>query len=170
VTRALFCFALALVVVSLEAALLHHVGGGYVPLALAVPIVVYLGLHAGNIEGAVAAALVGYVLDVMGGGPKGLLTGLSVALFLFSRVTVAALSIHGRLGFALLSGTATFLYGTAALLLTRAVTPVDSAPGLHLAWRVLLESTTTGFAAPLVFIFLRRVEGFFSREEPGLLR
>jgi rod shape-determining protein MreD len=168
--RVLFSFALALLLVSFETAVLHHVGGGYVPLALALPIVVYLGLHAGNVEGAVAAAGVGYVLDLMAGGPKGLLTSLAVALFLFSRVTVAALSIHGRLGFALLSGTGTFLYGAAVLLVTGAVAPAaDSAPGLQLFGRVLLEATATGFAAPLVFILLRRVEGLFSREDPGLL-
>lgn len=168
--RALFCLALALLVVSVEAALLHHVGGGAIPLALAIPIVVYLGLHAGNIDGAVAAAAVGYVLDVMAGGPKGLLTGLAVALFLFSRVTVAALSIHGRLGFALLSGVGTFLYGAAVLLVTRAVAPTESAPAFHLVGRVLLEAIATGFAAPLIFLLLRRVEGLFTREEPGLLR
>ncbi len=168
--RPFFCFALALVVVSIESAILHHLGGGSVPLALAIPIVVYLGLHAGNVEGAFAAAAVGYVLDVMAGGPKGLLTGLAVAVFLFSRFTVAALSIHGRIGFALLSGTATFLYGSVALIVTRAVVPVESAPGLHLFSRVLLEAVATGFAAPLVLILLRRVEGFFSREEPGLLQ
>ena len=167
--RVTFCFALALVLVSFQSALLHQVGGGYISIALALPIVVYLGLNAGNIEGAVAAAGVGYVLDLMAGGPKGLLTGLAVALFLFSRVTVSALSIHGRIGFAVLSGIGTFLFGGVALLLTRMISPVESAPGAGLFGRILIEAIATGLAAPLVFAALRRVEGLFSREESGLL-
>jgi cell shape-determining protein MreD len=168
--RPIFAFAFALVLVSLQAALLHRLGGGAVPVALALPVVVYLGLYAGNVEGALAAAGVGYVVDVMAAGPKGLLIFLAVALFLFSRLAAAALSIQGRLGFALLSGVGTFLYGCGALLLMRAVAAQESAPGLPLLWRVLLEAIATGLAAPLIFIALRSVERFFSREESGLLR
>jgi hypothetical protein len=168
--RPLFVSAFALVLVSLQAVLLHHLGGGAVSVALALPIVVYLGLHAGNVEGAVGAAGVGYVLDLMSGGPKGLMTSLAVALFLFSRLAGGALSIQGSLGFALLSGAGTFLYGVLALLVTGAVSPGDSAPGLGLFGRVLVEAIATGFAAPLVLAALRRVEGLFAREEPGLLR
>lgn len=168
--RAVFAFVLALLLTSLQAALLHHLGGGSIPISVALPIVVYMGVHAGNVEGAVGAAAVGYVMDVMAGGPKGLLTGLAVALFLFSRVVTAAVSIQGRLGFSILCGVGTFLYGTAALIVIRAVAPGDAAPGLRLVGRVLVESVATGLVAPLLLGALRRVEGLFSREEPGLLR
>jgi rod shape-determining protein MreD len=168
--RAVFCFAFALLLASLQAALLHHLGGGLVPVALALSIVVYLGLHAGNVEGALGAAAVGYVLDVMAAGPKGLMTFLAVVLFLFSRLAGAALSIHGAIGFSLLTFAGTFLYGTAALALLRAVSAAEVAPGLGLLGRVLLEAAATGLAAPLVLLVLRRVEGLFAREEPGLLR
>ncbi len=168
--RAVFAFAIALLLASLQAALLHHLGGGAIPVSLVLPIVVYMGLHAGNVEGAVAAAAVGYVVDVMTGGPKGLMTALAVGLFLFSRAATAALSIQGRLGFSILCGVGTFLYGAVALLVIRAVNPADGAPGLRLLGRVLVEAIVTALVAPLIEAGLRRVEGLFSREEPGLLR
>ena len=168
--RPVIAFVLALVLVSLQAALLHHLGGGAVSVALALPIVVHLGLNAGNVEGAVGAGAVGYVLDLMAGGPKGLMTSLAVALFLFSRLAGAALSIQGKLGFALLCGSGTFLYGGTALLVTCAVSPSESAPGLPLLWRVVVEAILTGLVSPLVLLVLRRIETLFHREEPGLLR
>lgn len=168
--RAVFAFVLALLLASLQAALLHHLGGGAIPVSVTLPIVVYMGVQAGNIEGAFASAAVGYVLDVMAGGPKGLMTALAVALFLFSRAVTAALSIQGRLGFSVLCGVGTFLYGSTALIVMRAVAPGDAAPGLRLVGRILVESIATALVAPLVMGGLRRVEGLFSREEPGLLR
>lgn len=168
--RPVFVFALALLVVSVQAALLHFLGGGAVSVAAALPIVVYLGLYAGNVEGAVGAAAVGYVVDLMAAGPKGLMTFLAVALFLFSRLVGAALSVQGQLGFALLSGVGTFLYGAAALLFTRAVSPDESAPGLPLLGRVAMEALLTGLVAPLLLALLRRAERIFERDEPGLLR
>jgi hypothetical protein len=168
--RPVVAFVFALVLAALQAAFLHRLGGGAVSLALALPVVVYLGLHAGNVDGAVGAAAVGYVVDLMSGGPKGLMTFLAVALFLASRLAGAALSVQGKTGFAVLSGAGTFLYGLAALLLTRAVSPAESAPGFGLLGRMLVEALLTGALSPLVFLVLRWVDGLFVREETGLLR
>jgi len=168
--RPITAFALALIVVSLQAALLRFLGGGALPIALALPIIVYLGLHAGNVDGAVGAAAVGYVVDLMAGGPKGLMTFLAVALFLFTRLTASGLSVQGRVGFGLLSAVGTFLYGLAALLITRAVSPVESAPAPALVWRVVVEATFTGLLSPLVLGAMRWLDRLFAREDPGLLR
>jgi rod shape-determining protein MreD len=168
--RPLFAFALALVVAALQTALLRYFGGGAVSLALALPIVVYLGLHAGNVDGAVGAAAVGYVVDLMTGGPKGLMTFLAVALFLCSRLAGAALSVQGTAGFAVLSSAGTFLYGLAALLFTRAVSAAESAPAYSLLGRVLVEAILTGLFSPVVLLAMRRVDGLFAREDPTLLR
>ncbi len=168
--RPIFALALALLLAAFQAALLHHLGGGALPVSLALPVVVYMGLQAGNVEGALAAAAVGYVMDLMAGGPKGLMTGLAVALFLFSRAAAAALSIHGKLGFAILTGVGTLLYGSLALLVQRAVSPAESAPGAALLGRVLVDAIATALVSPLLLVGLRRVEGLFSREDPGLLR
>jgi rod shape-determining protein MreD len=163
-------FLAALLLASLQAALLRWVGGGLFSLSLSLPVVVYLALHAGNVDGALGAAAVGYVLDLLAGGPKGLMTFLAVALFLVSRLAVAALSIHGKTGFAVLSGVGTFAVGFAALLFTRAVSPAESAPGFGLLGRMAVDALLTGALSPLVLVALRRVDGLFAREEPGLLR
>lgn len=168
--RPVVAFLFALVLVSVQAALLRYLGGGAASLALALPIVVYLGLHGGNVDGAVGAAAVGYVVDLMAGGPKGLMTFLAVALFLGSRFAGGALSVQGMAGFAVLSGVGTFLYGAAALLLTRAVSPDQSAPAFSLLGRMLVEAFLTGLLAPLVLLAMRRVERLYVREEQGLLR
>jgi hypothetical protein len=56
--RPVVAFVLALVLSAVQAGLLHFVGGGAAPLTLALPIVVYLGLRAGEVDGAVGAAAV----------------------------------------------------------------------------------------------------------------
>ncbi len=160
---------LALLLSSLQAALLHQLGAGF-SLAPVLPCVVYLGLRSGIVDGAVGAAAVGYVLDILAGGPKGLMTFLSVLLFLFSRLVGASLDIRGRLGFALLSGTGTFLFGLGAWLLTRYVSTAAAAPGARLLWRMLVEAILTAALAPLVGWLMQRIDRLVEREEPGLLR
>ncbi len=168
--RPVLAFAAALVITSLQTAALRYVGGGAFSVALALPIVVYLGLQAGNVDGAVGAVAVGYVMDLMAGGPKGLMTFLAVALFLCSRLAGAALSVQGKLGFALLSGAGTFLYGVGAFVLTRMVTPPEAAPDWRLLGRMLVEAVITGALSPLVLLLMRRIDALVAREEPGLLR
>jgi rod shape-determining protein MreD len=168
--RPVAAFLVSLALASVQAAILRFAGGGGLSLALALPVVVYLGLFAGNVDGAVGAAGVGYVIDLMSGGPKGLMTFLAVALFLFSRLIGAALAVQGRIGFAVLTGIGTFLYGAVALLFLGAVSPAESAPGFGLTGRLLAESLATAALSPLVFEVMRRVDGLFVREESGLLR
>src|SRR4030042_2981678 len=151
-------FLFALVLASVQAALLRSLGGGAVALALALPIVIYLGLHGGNVEGAGGGVRVGYVVDLMAGGPKGLMTFLAVALFLCSRLAGAALSVQGKIGFAVLSFAGTFFYGAAALLLPRVGAPVESAPSFSLLGRILVEALLTGLISPVVLGAMRRVE------------
>jgi rod shape-determining protein MreD len=167
VIRPFIAFVFALVLTAMQSALLHFIGGGAAPLALALPIVVYLGLRAGNVDGALGAAAVGYVLDVTSGCPKGLMMFLSEGLFLVSRMAGAALSVQGKSGFAVLSGIGTFLFGLGALVLTRAVAPAESAPGFGLLGRVLLEATFTGLLSPFVMVAMRKLDGLSVREEPG---
>jgi rod shape-determining protein MreD len=168
--RALLFFAVALLLAALQAAILRWVGGGVIPLALPLLLVVYLGMHAATVEGAVGAALVGYVVDLVAGGPKGLMTSLAVALFLFSRLVASSVDLHGRVGFALLSALGIFLHGAGALGVISLLSPAEAAPGLPLVGRVGVEALCTALAAPLLHGLLRRLDGLFLREEPGLLR
>jgi hypothetical protein len=162
--------ALALVLSALQASFMRYVGGGAFSVALLVPVVVYLGFHAPTVEGAVGAALCGWVLDAMAGGPAGLLTFLCVVLFLGSRMAGASFDIHGKVGFAAASGVGTLCVGLGALLLTRYVTPEESAPGVPVLLRVLVESAFTAPASLLVLAAMRRIDALFEKEEPGLLR
>jgi hypothetical protein len=162
--------AFALVLGALQAALLTHVGGGAFTISLLGVCVVYLGLHGTSVEGAVSAAGVGYVLDLLCGTPKGLMTFLSVLLFVVVRATCSTVEVRGRAGFAVLAGAGTFFLSLGALVMLRWVTPEEAAPGPTLLLRMLLEALLTGLAAPLVFEGMRRIDRLFTREEPGLLR
>ncbi len=84
-------FALALA--GVQAALLRWVGGGSFSLMLPAACVVFVALHGGNVDGSISAAGIGYVMDLMGGSPKGLMTFLAVALFLAVRATSAAVDV-----------------------------------------------------------------------------
>ncbi len=168
--KPLLHLVLALLLVSLQAVLLHHVGGGAFSVALALPCVVYLGLRAGILDGALGAAAVGYVLDIVAGGPKGLMTFLAVLLFLLSRLVGASLDVRGRLGFAVLSGIGTFLFGFGAWLLTRYISTPLAAPGARVLGRVLVEAVLTGLVSPAVGWLMQQIDRLVEREEPGLLR
>jgi rod shape-determining protein MreD len=168
--RSLLLILLALVLAALQAAVLRWAGGGAVPLALPLALVVHLGLTAGTVEGAVTAAGIGYVVDLTTGGPKGLMTSLAVGLYLFSRLAGASVDVHGRVGFGVLTAVGVLLYGAAALGVTDLVTPAEVAPRWALMSRVALEAAATGVASVWLLPILRRIDGLFHREEPGLLR
>jgi hypothetical protein len=161
-------FALALS--AFQAAVLRWIGGGAFSLMLPVACVVYLAIHAGNVEGSVGAAGVGYVLDLTTGATKGLMTFLAVVTFVMVRAVNAAVDVRGRWGFAALTAAATLLFSTGALILVRMAAPVEVAPGLGLVPRILLEAALTGALSPLVVGGMKRIDGMFRREDPGLLR
>jgi rod shape-determining protein MreD len=160
----------ALVLAGVQAAVLRWVGGGWFSLALPAACVVYVGLHGGNVDGSISAAGVGYVMDLMSGSPKGLLTFLSVALFLVVRATSAAVDVRSRASFGALSGFGALFLSLGSLLLSRYTSSPEGAPGATLLPRMLGEAILTGLLAPIVLAGLRRVDGMFHREEPGLLR
>ncbi len=162
--------AFALLLAGLQAALLRFLGGGSVSLALVVACVVYLGLRGGNVDGAIGAAGVGYVLDLVAATPKGLMTFLAVLLFLVARAIGAAVDVRGRVGFGVLSGFGALFLSIGAMILLRWVTPAEAAPGLRLVPRMLVEAILTGLLAPLVLVGMQWIDKLFHKEEAGLLR
>ncbi|HZY04355.1 MAG TPA: hypothetical protein VFF02_12740 [Anaeromyxobacteraceae bacterium] len=152
----------------IQAALLRTLGGGRYPVALALPVVVWLGLKAATAEGAVGAAAIGWVLDALSGAPPGLHAFLSVLLFLGSRLAGTLLDVGGRATFGLACGAGTFLLGLGAMLLWRA-TPQAAAPGWPVLARVLLEAALTALAAPAIRALLVRIDRLVEPEETGLL-
>jgi hypothetical protein len=167
--RTFAAVATAILLVALGAAITHQVGGGAFSLSLAIPVVVWLAVEAGIVEGAVAAAAVGVILDAAAGGPAGLLTFLSVALFLVARAGAAALGARGVLGMTLLSALGGFLVGFLALLLLRYVSPPAAMPGWGLLGRVVVEALLSALATPGVRWLLDRVGAPVPTEEPGAL-
>jgi rod shape-determining protein MreD len=160
----------ALLLAAVQAALLRWLGGGAFSLALLAACVVYLGMHGGNVDGSVSAAGVGYVMDLVAGTPKGLMTFLAVVLFVLVRAASMSVDVRGRAAFALLSGLGALVLSAGAAILTRNTSVSEAAPGLVLLPRMLVEALLTGALSPLVLIALRRVDGLFHREEPGLIR
>ena len=159
--------AVALAVV--QAVLVHHLGGGRFPVALALPVVVWLGMEAPPVEGALGAAAIGWVLDTLSGAPSGLYAFLAVLLFLGSRLAGTLLDVRGRAAFGLACGVGTLLVGLAALALRRVSAPAEAAPGWPMASRVMLEAVLTGLAAPAVRALLLRLDRRMEPEETGLL-
>jgi hypothetical protein len=160
----------ALLLVALGATATRQLTGGAVSLALAVPVVVWLALETPAIEGAFGAALIGALLDASAGGPSGLLTFLSVMVFVGVRAGAGPFDARTPLGFGLLSGVATLAMGVGAVLLLRYVTPATEAPGWNLIGRVVVEAVLTGLAAPVIRWVLDRVLVPAQRELPGVLR
>lgn len=161
-------FALALA--ALQCALLRWVGGGTFSLLLPVACIVHQAVHAGNVEGSVGAAGVGYVLDLVTGGTKGLMAFLAVLAFLLIRAVNAAVDVRGRWGFALLTAVATLFVSLGALAMARLAALPEVAPGLRLLPRMAVEALATGALAPLVSAGMKWIDGLFRREDPGLLR
>ncbi len=162
--------AFALALAALQGALLRWVGGGAFSLLLPVACVVHLAVHAGNVEGSVGAAGVGYVLDLATGGTKGLMAFLAVLAFLLIRAVNAAVDVRGRWGFAVLTALATLFVSLGALTMLRIAAAPELAPGLRLIPRMLVEALLTGALAPLVSAGMKWIDGMFRREDPGLLR
>jgi rod shape-determining protein MreD len=157
--RPLLHAILALILVGLQAALLRHVGGGAFTLCLPVALLVHLALTAELVEGTVAAAAVGYVLDVASGGTKGLLTSLAVATFLAVRIIRLAVEVRGWASFAALCGLASFGLSAGALALSRSVAPLALRPAWSILPRVALAALLTALLAPLLLWALRRLDG-----------
>ena len=140
--------------------------------ALLAACVVYLGLHGGNVDGSVAAAGIGYVLDLMAGTPKGLMTFLAVLLFVVVRAVSAAVDVRGRGAFVLLSGAGALFLSLGATHppaqhdRARRPRPGAAARPAH-APRGAPHRRSL---APVVLVGLQRIDALFHREEPGLLR
>jgi rod shape-determining protein MreD len=160
----------ALVLSALQAAVLRWVGGGSFSLMLPAACVVYVAIHGGNVDGSVGAAGVGLVLDVVTGTTPGLMTFLAVVTFLLVRAVNAAVDVRGLWGFTALTAAATLVFSLGVLILAWVAAPLEVAPGIRLVPRMLLEALLTGALSPLVLGGMKRIDGLFRREDPGLLR
>lgn len=160
---------LAVALAAVQATLLRHLGGGRWPVALALPVVVWMGLEAATAEGALGAAAIGWALDALSGAPPGLHGFLMVLLFLGSRLAGTLLDVRGRASFGLACGAGDFLAGVGAMLLWRSAAAAEAAPGWRMLGRVSLEAVLTGLAAPAIRALLVGIDRLVEPEETGLL-
>lgn len=167
--RTLAFVGVGLLLAAVQAVLLRRLGGGSVPLQLLAPCLAWLALEAENVEGIVAAAGIGWVLDAFAGTPTGLFVFLGVFTFLVGRGAGMAVDLRGRAGFAVLAAAACLLLSVGAVLLQRWAGAGEAAPGGALVGRMIGEAVLTGLLSPLVLLVLTRVDGLLGREEPGIV-
>lgn len=160
--------AVALALAGLQAALLHHLGGGAFTLCLPVVLVVHLALTTELVDGALAAAGVGFVLDVAGGGTKGLLTALAVVAYLAVRLIRQGVEVRGWASRAAVSGLAAFALSAGAVAITRSVAAPELRPSWALLPRIALGALLTALASPLLLWGLRRLDGLLGEQASEL--
>jgi rod shape-determining protein MreD len=166
--RVLATLTLALLVLSVEAAVVRVFGWSAAPIDITVALVVYVAIFAPTVEGSVTAFGLGYLLDALTGRPTGLYAFLAVLLFLMVRVANGLVDARTRGLYAVATGAGTLATGLLAAFFTwmtsRGGGQAASLKGLP--WQVLF----TFIAAFLVWPLLRKVNPGQERPEPGVLR
>ncbi len=160
----------ALVLINVEAAVLHLVGATLVKIDVGLAIVAFLSLHFMPLEGAIGAFFIGYFEDLLCGHPTGLYAFLAVLTFLLARVAGAAVDVRGAIGFGAFAGITSLVFNVLAYLFSLLAAGSDEVRGVAVLASALPTALWTGlFAVPLFFL-LRAIESRFVREETGLLR
>lgn len=138
---------------------------------LAVPLAFYLGATREPIRGALLAGALGYIADLLGGGPRGLHILLSMVISLLASGLATRLIVRGVLFVSALSFVAAVLSQLLALGLLAAFQRGFEAYGLLLG-DVLPVATATGLFAYPVHALCARIDGLGrkAREEGVLLR
>lgn len=166
--KTLSLFVLALVVLSLEAAVVRVFGWSAAPVDITVALVVYVAIFAPTVEGAFTAFALGYLLDALSGRPTGVYAFLAVLIFLAARVANGLVDARTRGLYAVGTGAATLAMGLlAAFFGWMTSRGGGQAAGLKaLPWQVLF----TFLAALLLWPLLRKLNPGQERPEPGALR
>lgn len=124
---------------------------------LVLPIVVYLGLHEPSMaRGAVLAFVLGFCLDVLGGGPGFLYRFVMVAIWSLSRALasrVSAQSVMTRIPIALVAS----LLESLLVLTLLAIFGTDNRRPLELSTVVLPRAIATAVFSPLLFRLAQRL-------------
>jgi rod shape-determining protein MreD len=129
---------------------------------LALPIVLYMGLHGyGAGRGAILSFALGYLMDVFAGSPMGLHTLVTVAIFLISRVAALRLFLQGWIFEIVLTFILT-LVSSMLILAVRALFDKDFGSLLIHLEIVSLRAVATAVFAPVVF----RMTAWIDRSTP----
>ncbi len=159
---------LAVVFASVQTALPAALGLSMARIDLVLCIVLWLGLTAPVIEGALLALWCGYVTDLYAGGPPMLFGFLAVMTFVMARLFAAQLAGEGWTFAAALAFSASALQGTLAFALLWIFRSVELGPSA--LWAIPTTAGLTALAAPACFGILGLVDRLFQRVESGELK
>lgn len=141
------------------------------------PATIYLGVNhrVHLVRGAVLVFFFGFLWDSFGGSPMGIHTFVLEATFVLSRVAGLRLLVRGQFSQVVLTFVVAMLVGGTSMALQAIFEPAPpfqvNEPWKAL-WRLTLPSLTTAVIAPLVFLFMGRLENYRGRrsEEAGAAR
>ena len=160
--------ALALLLINVEAGLLHLAGATLVKVDVGAILIAFMALDSMPLEGALGAFLVGYFQDVLCGRPTALYEFLGVLTFLAARVAAAAVDVRGVVGFASMAALTSLTSSALWFAMTFASAPSENPPSAAILAASLPTALWTALFAVPLFRLLKRVERRFSREETGL--
>ncbi len=165
----LFTILFALLLLSVESALVKYFGFAVTRIDVTVVLVAFLALRAPTLEGAFAAFATGYLLDLMSGRPTGLYTFLAVLTFLMGRLAASLVDVRSPLSFALFAVAADAGHTLLSVFFTW-MTAKESSTGGALLTGLPLQIALTGLAAILLYPLLRRIDPGSERPQVGTLR
>lgn len=155
--RALGLSALALLLLALESVLVRTLGLEVTRIDVGLAIVVFAAVRAAPVEGAAAAFVIGYLLDVFTGRPTFLFPFLSVLIFLLVRALATVVDGRSRGTYGLLVAGATALHALLTVGFTWLTSSAGEARVLSLAG-VPLQAFLSVVAGQLLWPLLRRIE------------
>jgi rod shape-determining protein MreD len=163
--RVLAFAGLALVLLSVESVLVKRLGFEVTRIDVGLALVVYAGLRATVVEGALSAFAVGYFLDVFTGRPTGLFPALAVLVFLLVRAGGLLVDGRSRGAYLLFTAGSTVVHALLAVGFTWLTTRTGGGHALSLSG-VPLQVVLTTLAGLALFPLLVRIEPG-ERPEPG---
>lgn len=167
--RFLLTVVLALLFLSVETVLSQQMGLQIVRLDITWVLVVFLGLRASAIEGATAAFVIGYLLDVFTGRPTGLYSFLAVLTFLLTRMLSSFVDARARALFAIICAAATVGNGLLAAFFTWLTSRTGASVMLSLAG-LPFQALFCAVAAAMLWPLLRKLDPAYERPQAGMLR
>lgn len=166
--RLLITCALALLLLSVESVLVQRMGLQVTRVDVTVVLVVFLGLRASLVEGALTAFAVGYLLDIFA-RPTGLYPFLAVLVFLLARLGASLVDARARALFALACAGGTLVHGLLATFFTWLTARAAGAPGAQLSG-LPLQVLLTALAGALLWPLLRKlIDPNLDRQPTGVL-
>lgn len=178
-TRALVFTLLGFVLMTVTTPLLRVIGFDLLGIDVATIVVVYLSLNGDRratlgsasllrvdigMPGALAALVLGYLADLLGGGVKGATSLALAVIYLIGRVMSRQVAISGALSASLVTFAATLAVSIIPTLV-RWLGGVP--PSLVLVALLLGQGVLTAVVAPALMRLLRLIEAKLSRESDG---